>query len=353
MNEKERVFIQDQIGYNFKNVSLLEQAFTRKSYTEEYGGENNEVLEFIGDKVLDYVVVKMLVEDYCSIDGETGECISERSESELTDMKRRLVERYALADRVDHLNIARYLKMSKSDCNSGANQKDSVKEDLFEAIMGAVALDTEWDTKELTEVFKTMHEPDSYLFDEERDNYVALVQEWAAWKENTEPLYHYDKNTTYLGYSNEPRVNGKLIKQNLPLGCFPRYYCLMKLGNLGTFFIGYGDSCSEARRNTCKLAYEYLKSENLLFTIKDEIENPNEQQAINQLETLSRRGYFPIPEYDFEETYDKNGNPVWKCTCSVKGIKTLDFDCSSSKKEAKKKAAFKMLNYVLENYEED
>ena len=44
--------VESQIGYDFKNRLLLQQAFTRKSYTQEtHDGENNEVLEFIGDKV--------------------------------------------------------------------------------------------------------------------------------------------------------------------------------------------------------------------------------------------------------------------------------------------------------------
>ena len=44
--------VQAQIGYTFQNLDLLRQAFIRRSYTEEHGGENNEVLEFIGDKAL-------------------------------------------------------------------------------------------------------------------------------------------------------------------------------------------------------------------------------------------------------------------------------------------------------------
>ena len=57
-------FVQRQIGYEFKNLDLLEQAFTRRSYTEESGGENNEVLEVLGDKVLDFIVVKILSERF-------------------------------------------------------------------------------------------------------------------------------------------------------------------------------------------------------------------------------------------------------------------------------------------------
>ena len=57
MDEKEIKFIQGQIGYTFKNQELLVQAFIRRSYSMENGGQDNEVLEFIGDKALDFVVV--------------------------------------------------------------------------------------------------------------------------------------------------------------------------------------------------------------------------------------------------------------------------------------------------------
>ena len=64
MTEKEISFIEGQIGYVFKNKELLIQAFTRRSFSEENGGENNEVLEFIGDKALDIIIVKILSEKY-------------------------------------------------------------------------------------------------------------------------------------------------------------------------------------------------------------------------------------------------------------------------------------------------
>ena len=55
--------IENAIGYHFSNKDLLKQAFTRKSYTVEMDqGENNEVLEFLGDKVLDLIVTKKLIE---------------------------------------------------------------------------------------------------------------------------------------------------------------------------------------------------------------------------------------------------------------------------------------------------
>ena len=64
MDKKDLQFIQDQIGYYFQNTDLLQQAFVRRSYAKEYGGEDNEILEFIGDTVLNLIVVKLLTEKY-------------------------------------------------------------------------------------------------------------------------------------------------------------------------------------------------------------------------------------------------------------------------------------------------
>ena len=83
-------------------------------------------------------------------------------------------------------------------------------------------------------------------------------------------------------------------------------------------------------------------------TMKDEIDEPSKDFAINQLEILARRGYFSIPIYVFEETHDKDGNPIWSCTCKSKEYEKSFTSKSSSKKEAKKQAAFKMLKFVIE-----
>ncbi len=47
MKDEQSSEIEQQIGYEFENRLLLQQAFTRKSYTDEtHDGDNNEVLEF-------------------------------------------------------------------------------------------------------------------------------------------------------------------------------------------------------------------------------------------------------------------------------------------------------------------
>ena len=45
LKDELKELILQQIGnYRFKNPQLLKQAFTRRSFTEENGGDNNEVL---------------------------------------------------------------------------------------------------------------------------------------------------------------------------------------------------------------------------------------------------------------------------------------------------------------------
>ena len=337
---------------------MLQQAFTRRSYSQEHGGENNEVLEFIGDKALDFAVVRYLTEEYCFMDGEKSQFKSNLNESDLTELKRRLVERSALADRIDWLDLSVYLIMGEGDRKNRVDEKESVREDLFEAIFGAVALDCNWDSAKLLEVFQTMHEPESYLFDNDRENFVSLIQEWTLQKQGAVPYFYYDRETARYGYSNKPRVNGRVIRCKESRDPYwvnaQQYYCLMKLGDLGTFFLGYGKSKSGARKSACKTAYELLK-ERIIYGFLSKTRSKNQVKQWQSISSKSFHGadYFDLPKYKYTETHDKDGNPKWQVTCMINGFDKVFSATSTSKKAAKKKAAFKMLNYILENYDEE
>ena len=99
----------------------------------------------------------------------------------------------------------------------------------------------------------------------------------------------------------------------------------------------------------CTKTCRWLDEHDLLFTIRDEIDNPNKEDAISQLEILARRGYFSIPTYEFNQMHDRNGNPIWNCDCGIREKPQVFHAKSSSKKEAKKKAAFMMLQHILED----
>lgn len=349
MNREELQAVQERIDYWFENPDLLQQAFIRRSYSQEYGGGDNEVLEFIGDKVLDFIIVKLLSEEYGDYaenyddydpNEDCNEYISDCRENKLSEMKRVLVEGKTLAKRIDILDLSGYLILGKGDQKNKVYNNASVKEDLFEAIIGAVALDSDWDIETLEEVIDRMLDPYSYISDDIEDQYISIVQNWSIKNCGRYPDFICDKNRNYNPYVSSFTVNMD-----------DRYQCKLILGD--EEFIGYGDTPSEARRNSAEQAYNYLEENELLSTIQDEIEEPSESMAINDLETLSRRGYFDLPKYKYTESHDKNGNPKWQVTCMIDDFDKVFNATSTSKKTAKKKAAFKMLNYILENYDEE
>lgn len=358
MEKNDFSFIQDQIGYQFGNLDLLRQAFVRRSYAQENSGEDNEVLEFIGDKVLDFITVKFLSEKYgyflneCEDFDEKeefNEFASDYHENKLTEMKKRLVEKKTLARRIEMLGLADYLIMGKSDINNHVDEEDSVKEDLFEAILGAVALDSGWNLSDLQDVVEIMLAPDSELQENTEPDYVGMIQDWTCKKNGAIPLYHFEKgsytSTWYFPFRGVSQTFNVL--SNISSINEIQFHCLLKIEDDLPVFRGFGRSKSEARKAVCKLAYEYLEKNHLMNSIVDEIQNPNRAEAINQLEILARRGYFSIPVYQFYQEYDKNGNPVWKCECYIKEERRSFLAKSSSKKEAKKSSAFAMLKFVL------
>ena len=256
---------------------------------------------------------------------------------------------------MDELGFSEHLRMGKSDIKNGVADEPSVKEDLFEAVIGAVALDCGWDFPVIQSVVEAMLIPEDFLANDEDDNYVRIIYDWEAQTNHCLPWFWFKEHSHESVYGVS---ESNVICQKFPWGynVFKlKYQCELKLLNDIPIFRGFGVSKSEARMNVCRLAYEYLCDNGYIreMSIADEIENPNEEEAINQLEILARRGYFSIPTYEFEETHDRNGNPVWKCECFIEEEDSYFNAVSSSKKAAKKAAAFKMLMYLLNGEEDD
>lgn len=355
MYNKDFAEVEGMIGYRFQNPDLLQQAFVRRSFAEEKGGEDNEVLEFIGDKVLDYIVVKHLTEKYGTYTMEKTfhEFHSRYREGKLTSMKKQLVEQKTLSARIDEMGLAHYLIMGKGDRLNHAEEQKSVKEDLFEAILGAVALDSGWNIQVLEEVVESMLDPERYLEGEPDDENVQVIQEWVAKKYHELPHYAFGKMHYYDLFHGMHTA-----KEHYEIPEFPEvrdrwdprfmiHYCKLVLGSMPEMFFGFGLSKKEARKDACRIACAFLEQKQLFCTMEDEIPNPNRKDAINQLETLARRGYFSLPDYDFEQFFDSDGNPIWRAKCTVPEYEDSYWAENSSKKEAKKGAAYRMLIHLL------
>ena len=196
-----------------------------------------------------------------------------------------------------------------------------------------MALDSKWDLDALTNVVDLMLDPNFYLengFDEQI-NYVELLQQWYQKKHHNIPVYCY-RSTGGFPYS----------------GKYGKYVCELGLYPLENGFWDVAETKSEARMAVAKQAYRYLEENGLLMTWIDEIGEPNRDRAINQLQELYQKGYIGEPRYDFSETYDEDGNPVWRCECHVDGQPDYWWGNYSSKKQGKKDVAYDMLCYILD-----
>lgn len=139
--------IKETIGFEdfpSNKENLLIQAFIRRSYSQEHPEwQHNQILEFIGDSVLDSYFVRKMCFPQNKIFGsftKKYQFTSTKNEGELTKIKAEYVNGTELARHIDNLKLAQFLILGKADENNNVRSKQAVKEDLFESIIGAVAL---------------------------------------------------------------------------------------------------------------------------------------------------------------------------------------------------------------------
>lgn len=200
--------IYEKTGYYIQQNCLLSQAFTRSSYSAEQGGENNEILEFIGDQVLSYYVVKIIAEHYGALNSDYEYTFRVR-ENKFTLLKQELVSNEALAKIIDEWGIGEYLIVGKSDYLNEVDKQIKVKADLFESILGAIAVASKWDSavlekavsqmlsidEKIKSIIKTEYRPAQF----DIENAVSTLKELAEHGGCSVPKYEYG-TPEYLGY---------------------------------------------------------------------------------------------------------------------------------------------------------
>lgn len=158
MKEENRMEIEKILKYKFKNKELLTQAFTRSSCKNENGRRSSELLEFLGDRVIEYVVTKIFFDSSIIVSRDNLEVESKYSEGDLTTIKKLIVENKNFAFRIGNLELESYLITTKIK-----KIPDSYKSDLLESVIGAIALDSNYDETELYKIVKYLLEPETYI----------------------------------------------------------------------------------------------------------------------------------------------------------------------------------------------
>lgn len=126
-----------KIKVDFKDINLLKQACTHRSYLNENkaeGLEHNERLEFLGDAVLELVITSYLFRKY-----------EKKQEGELTSYRSALVNTHSLTKVAGSLALNDYLLLSKGEAKDTGRARSIIIADAVEAIIGAIYLDQGYD----------------------------------------------------------------------------------------------------------------------------------------------------------------------------------------------------------------
>ena len=121
--------LQKNLSYEFNDIDLLRRALTHRSVSKN----NNERLEFLGDSVLGCIISEELYSRHRSID-----------EGQLSRLRSHLVRGNTLANLAKKLSISENLILGQGELKSGGFRRESILADTFEAILGAIFLDSDY-----------------------------------------------------------------------------------------------------------------------------------------------------------------------------------------------------------------
>lgn len=120
--------VENAIGYEFKDKNLLRKCFTHSSYANEHGAEDNELLEFFGDSIVEFVVTEYL---YKNATGDEGE---------LTKWRADIVSKTPLLKIVIKMGLDKYLLLGNGQTKIH-NVTDKMYSSIYEALVAGIYLD--------------------------------------------------------------------------------------------------------------------------------------------------------------------------------------------------------------------
>ncbi|MGA3008119.1 MAG: ribonuclease III [Opitutaceae bacterium] len=129
--------LQARLTYEFRDTALLEQAVTHSSFLQDHpaAAESYQRLEFLGDAVLQLILTEAL---FRLFPGDREGSLSKRRAA--------LSKGSFLSQLARDINLAACLRLSTSEETTGGRARASTLEDAFEALIGALYLDSDWPT---------------------------------------------------------------------------------------------------------------------------------------------------------------------------------------------------------------
>jgi ribonuclease-3 len=177
--------LQQELGYLFRNPSLLYQSLSHKSVMHHFRQRGRspvdvpyyERLEFLGDSVVSLVISTFLWKRFPLA-----------PEGQLSKLRSHLVSQSSLAQVAHRLSLSQCILVAPAEVKALAHEKESILSDVYEAIMGAVYLDSDLPT-----VSEVVLRTFSFRLQEELEfahqDFKTLLQEVIQKKYQRTPVY--------------------------------------------------------------------------------------------------------------------------------------------------------------------
>ena len=166
---------EQRLGYEFSNLSLLVEALTHSSIASDFR-QDNQRLEFLGDRVLGLVMAEALLE----IDQTAPE-------GTLAPRFNALVRKETCAEVARQIELGDVLKIGRSEMLSGGRRKDALLGDGMEAVIAAIYKDGGFEIAK-TIIIKLWGDRIKNVKVDARDA-KTMLQEWAQARGQNPPNY--------------------------------------------------------------------------------------------------------------------------------------------------------------------
>ena len=173
--------LEHKLNYYFNDRNLLKNALLHKSLgneRKEYKNQNNERLELLGDAVLDLIVAEYLYKNY-----------KNASEGTIAKLKAMIVSEPILAKISRQIGVGKFLMLSRGEVKSGGRNRESILADSFEAILGAVYIDSNLDEARVFALSHIKQYIDHIEENEDILDFKSILQEYVQKEFRTVPTY--------------------------------------------------------------------------------------------------------------------------------------------------------------------
>jgi ribonuclease-3 len=198
--------LEARLRYKFRNPLFLAEALTHPSLGHETQRHHfdNQRLEFLGDAVIQLAFTEYLFEQF-----------PDAPEGVLTKARARLVSREGLRSLAESLDLGHFVMLGRGEEAAGGRRRPSVLSDAYEALIGAIYLDSDYVTARRVVLHSSREQLDQIRQDESEVNPKGELQEILQSLSTTAMRYSI---TGQSGPEHDKRFNAEINWRGLLLG---------------------------------------------------------------------------------------------------------------------------------------